>query len=182
MIMDPSLTAAASHRSSLHSLDSLAARTLDELDALYRAAAVSSTMRAADGQLVGRMLAIRGLPGALDAPLRRWAASPAFVWEGKTFQAASDHHGAGHNRVHVPGLLGRQSLFPFATSFGPSAIDGQPTLILDYDLPVNPSYIRRIHDEIREVAPGLFLGPAMWKTPADAKVLVLWFALESRLS
>ena len=180
--MDSSLTPAASPRPSLHSLDSLAARTLDELDALYRAAAASSTMRAADGQLVGRVLAVRGLPGALDAPLRRWVASPSFVWEGKTFQAASDHHGAGHNRVHVPGLLGRQSLFPFATSFGPSALDGQPTLLLDYELPGNPSYIRRIHDEIREVAPGVFLGPAMWKTAAGGKALVLWFGLESRLS
>jgi hypothetical protein len=182
MIMDPSLTTAPTPRSSLHSLDSLAARTLDELAALYRAAAAPSTVRAADGHLTGRVLAVRGLPGALDAPLRRWAASPSFVWEGKTFQAASDHHGTGHNRVHVPGLLGRQRLFPFATGFGPSALDGQPTLILDYDLDVNPSYIRRIHDEIREVSPGVFLGPAMWKTAAGAKALVLWFALESRLS
>jgi hypothetical protein len=108
-------------------------------------------------------------------------AAPSFVWEGKTFQAHSDTRGVGHNRVFVPRALGRQNLFPFETSFGPSAIDGRPTLILDYDLRVNPSYIRKIHDEIREVAPGLFLGPAMWKA-ARGKALVLWFALDSRLS
>jgi hypothetical protein len=179
--MDPTPTAVASDRSPLHTLDSLAARSLEELDALYRAAAVPATMRAVDGPLVGRMLAVRRLPGALAGPLRRWAAAPSFVWEGKTFQAASDTHGGGHNRVHVPGVLGRQGLFPFATSFGPSAIDGAPTLILDYDLPANPGFIRRIHDEIREVSPGVFLGPAMWKGARD-KVLVLWFALDSRLS
>jgi hypothetical protein len=166
---------------SLHTLDTLAARSSDELAALYRAATVSTTMHAADGQLVGRMLAVRGLPSALVAPLRRWAASPAFVWEGKTFQASSETRGVGHNRVAIPRALGRQNLFPFETAFGPSAIDGQPTLILDYDLAANPGYIRKIHDEIREVSPGLFLGPAMWKG-ARAKALVLWFALDARLS
>lgn len=162
-------------------LDTLAARSLDELDALYRGATVSSSMHAADGALVGRMLAVRGLPGPLAGSLRRWARSHAFVWEGKTFQASSDTAGVGHNRVNLPGALGRQNLFPFDTLFGPSAIDGKPTLILDYDLDVNPGYIRHIHDEIRELSPGLFLGPAMWKTARD-KRLVLWFALDARLS
>lgn len=166
---------------SLHTLDSLAQRSLDELDSLYRAATVSTSLHAADGELIGRMLAVRGVPPAIAAPLRRWAGSPSFVWEGKTFRAESDTRGAGHNRVFVPGALGRQSLFPFATSFGPSALDGKPTLILDYDLAVNPSYIRRIHDEIREVSPGIFLGPAMWKG-RERKTLVLWFALDARAS
>ena len=164
-----------------HTLDSLAARGLPELEALYRQASVSSTMHAADGALVGRMLAVRGVRGPFAASLRRWAASRSFLWEGKTFQAATETHGVGHNRVYVPRALGHQNLFPFETRFGPSAIDGKPTLVLDYDLDVNPSYIRHIHDEIREVSPGLFLGPAMWKSARD-QTLVLWFALDSRLS
>jgi hypothetical protein len=168
-------------RAPLHSLDSLARRTFDELGTLYREARVSSTMHAADGALIGRMLAVRSLPGALARPLRRWAGSGSFVWEGKTFQASSDHQGVGHNRVYVPRALGHQNLFPFTTSFGPSAIDGRPTLVLDYDLDANPSYIRPVHDEIREVSPGVFLGPAMWKRGGQ-KTHVLWFALESRLS
>lgn len=174
-------TIPTTQRASIHSLDSLSRKTSAELDALYRTASVSKTMHAADGALVGRMLAVRGVPGPIAQPLRRWAASRSFVWEGKTFQASSDTRGNGHNRVFIPGVFGHQNLFPFATSFGPSAIDGKPTLILDYDLDVNPGYIRRIHDEIREVAEGLFLGPAMWKSGTD-KTLVLWFALDSRLS
>ena len=161
------------------SLDALAELSLEDLDQLYRGASASTTLRAADGELVGRMLAVRGLPPTIGQPLRRWAGSPSFVWEGKTFSSSNDLRGRGHNRVNLPALLGRQNLFPFATSFGPSAIDGQRTLILDYDLPENPAYIRRIHDEIREVASGLFLGPAMWKT-GDRKALVLWFALDAR--
>ena len=169
-------------RSSVHTLDTLAQRSSDELDALYRAAAVSQTLHAADGALVGRMLAVRGLAGPFAKSLRRWAGSRSFVWEGKTFAASTDTKGIGHNRVFIPGVFGRQNLFPFETLFGPSAIDGKPTLILDYDLDVNPGYIRHIHDEIREVSPGLFLGPAMWKGARDKKTLVLWFALDSRLS
>ena len=162
-------------------LDALAAMSLDELDALYRTATVSKSMHAADGALVGRMLTVRGVTGPFASRLRKFAASRAFVWEGKSFQADSDTRGTGINRVSIPKALGRQNLFPFATSFGPSAIDGKPTLILDYALDVNPSYIQSIHDEIREVAPGLFLGPAMWKR-GEEKSLLLWFALDSRLS
>jgi hypothetical protein len=182
MLSTQNTQATSSSRSGIHTLDTLAQRTPAELDALYRAAVVSTTMHAADGALVGRMLAVRGMPGPIAAPLRRWAASRSFVWEGKTFQASSDTRGVGHNRVYIPNVFGHQNVFPFDTSFGVSALDGKPTLILDYDLDVNPGYIRRIHDEIREVSPGLFLGPAMWKGARDSKTLVLWFALDSRLS
>jgi hypothetical protein len=181
MLSTQNHTTATTPRASIHSLDSLARKTSAALDALYRAATVSKSMHAADGALVGRMLAVRGLPGPIAKQVRRWAASRSFLWEGKTFQASSDTHGVGHNRIFAPGVLGHQNLFPFDTSFGPSAIDGKSTLILDYDLEVNPGYIRHVHDEIREVAEGLFLGPAMWKSGKD-KTLVLWFALDSRLS
>ena len=181
MLTTQSTSETPATRDSLHTLDTLAQRTVAELEALYGAATVSTTMRAADGELVGRMLAVRGVPSALQAPLGKWAASDSFVWEGKTFAASSDTAGIGHNRIHIPALFGRQNLFPFETSFGPSALDGKPTLILDYDLRTNPGWIRRIHDEIREVSPGVFLGPAMWKGETE-KLLVLWFALEARLS
>lgn len=160
-------------------LDSLARMSFEELDAAYRRATAPVSMRAADGALRGRMLAVRNLRGGLAARLQRWAASPSFVWEGKTFASTSDSVGTGHNRVRVDGVLGRQNLFPFATRFDTSAIDGGRALVLDYDLAVNPPYIRRIHDEVREVEPGLLLGPAMWKR-RDDKVLVLWFALDAR--
>jgi len=174
----PTQTAAASLRTPRHTLDTLADLTSPELEALYRAATMPASMHAADGALVGRMLAVRGLPGPLAMPIRRWAASKSFLWEGKTFEATSDVQGIGHNRVNGGGVLGHQNLFPFETAFLPSAIDGKPTLALDYDLAVNPGYIRHVHDEIREVSPGVFMGPAMWKS-GDTKTLILWFALDA---
>jgi hypothetical protein len=177
-MLAPTQPVTGSTRLPRHTLDTLADLSSDELEALYRAGVVSPSMRAADGALVGRMLAVRGLPAPIASGVRRWAASASFLWEGKTFEATTDTHGVGHNRVFGGGVLGRQNLFPFETSFGPSAIDNKPTLILDYDLSVNPSYIRHVHDEIREVSPGMFMGPAMWKSGAR-KTLVLWFALDA---
>jgi hypothetical protein len=55
-------------------------------------------------------------------------------------------------------------------------MDGKPCLILDYDVSPNPWFIRRIHDELRQVAPRLYLGPAMWKARPTPK-LVLFFAI-----
>jgi hypothetical protein len=124
------------------------------------------------------MLAVRGLPPGdlLGSKLRAFAGSRAFVWDGKSFSAHSETTGAGINRVRVPAVLGSQNLFPFHTSIGPSRVDGRPAILLDYDLPENPGYIRRVHDEVRSVAKGLYLGPAMWKHKGDVTT-VLYFAL-----
>ena len=43
-----------------------------------------------------------------------------------------------------------------------------------------PYLIRAIHDEVREIERGLFLGPAMWKSK-DGPKFVLWFALDTRV-
>jgi hypothetical protein len=158
-------------------LDDLAHKRPSELEALYRGGTIPSSLAAVDGALEGRMLAVRGLArGPIARALRRFAASPAFLWEGKTFRSETDAQGRGINRVSTGNVLGRQDLFPFTTTIAASALDGRDAIILDYDHPENPPYIRKIHDEIREVSPGVFLGPAMWKR-ATSPATVLWFAL-----
>ena len=173
-------TTGAAPSAAAHTLDSLSRLSFTELEALYRRAAAPPSIRAADGALRGRMLAVRGLgaAGTTAGWLRRFAGSRSFVWEGKTFASRSDGEGDGHNRIAVAGVLGRQNLFPFTTRLDRSEIDAAPTLVLDYDHAFNPPYIRRIHDEIREVSPGVFLGPAMWKRGSD-KLMILWFALDA---
>jgi hypothetical protein len=161
------------------SLDDLSALSFRELESLYRKGTVPPSLAAVNGSPQGRMLAVRRLDrGVVGALLRRVAASPAFVWAGKSFEAETATNGSGINRLQAPSVIGRQSLFPFATRFDASAIDGNRTIVLDYDRPENPPYIRRIHDEIREVSPGVFLGPAMWKTSRGATTL-LWFSLDT---
>jgi hypothetical protein len=159
-----------------HDLDSLAGLDLEQLGALYLRGTTPPSLGALEGHPRGRMLAVRGLdhgPGALW--IRRLAAAHAFPWGGKSFYGHGET-GTGVNRVH---LFGRHQLFPFLTSVRPSLLDGAPCVTLDYDLPDNPCVIRSIHDEVREVDAGLFLGPAMWKTEHRPR-LVLWFALDTR--
>jgi hypothetical protein len=123
------------------------------------------------------MLAVRTLDrGVAGRLLRSIASATSFPWGGKSFTGDGER-GAGANRVH---LFGRHQLFPFHTIVQSSVVDGGPCVALDYDLPDNPGVIRSIHDEIREIDAGLYLGPAMWKTPAGPR-LVLWFALDTRV-
>lgn len=147
-----------------------------ELDALYRAAKAPTTLSELNGKPKGRMLALvspldRGVPFGI---LERFAASSAFPWDGKSFDAVPNATtGSGINRAV---LLG--DIFRFVTFIGPSVVDGQPALILDYDQPDNPGFIRKIHDELRQVGPQLYLGPAMWKSASGPK-LVLHFAIQT---
>jgi hypothetical protein len=167
----------ASPPGAAHTLASLAAMSVDELGRLYAGGLAPTSLAALDGHPRGRMLAVRGLDAGLAAEaLRRFSGAAGFPWGGKSFTARDAGAGAGVNRVH---LGGRHQLFPFHTRLGPSVVDGRPAVILDYDLPDNPGFIRAIHDEVREVSPGLYLGPAMWKAATGPK-LVLWFALDTR--
>jgi hypothetical protein len=163
-------------RRAVHTLDSLADLDVEALGLLYAGGAAPTSVAALDGHPRGRMLAVRALDtGAVAGALRSFAGAAFFPWGGKSFAATGAASGTGVNRVH---LLGRHQLFPFETRIEPSRVDGRPCIVLDYDLPDNPWAIRQIHDEVREVSPGLFLGPAMWKTK-DAPAFVLWFALDT---
>ncbi len=164
--------------------DSLAALSFEELGAIYADGSVPDDLARLDGDLVGRMLAVRGSGhGGVFRALSAFARRHGFPWAGKSFQAIDAKAGKGINRIR---LGGRHRLFPFRTYVGPSVVDRRPSVFIDYDDPDNPGLIRAIHDEVREVESGLFLGPACWKRSAkgaggerDAFV-VLWFALDAR--
>ncbi|HEY1959405.1 MAG TPA: hypothetical protein VGH28_27530 [Polyangiaceae bacterium] len=158
-------------RARVRTLDDLARLSSRELGAIYEGGTVPE-LSALDGDLVGRMLAVRKIEKALAS----FSGSARFPWAGKSFRAESARRGTGINRVK---LGGRHRLFPFETFVGASVLDGRPALVLDYDLSDNPAAIRAIHDEVREVAPKIFLGPACVKRAGKTPVLVLWFALDA---
>lgn len=161
-----------------YTVDQLAAMPLDQLEAVYRAGRLPASLHDLDGAPAGRMLTLAGPlgRGAIADGLRRFARSPVFPWAGKSFHATADDAGSGINRVRL-GVT--RAWFPFETRIEPSAIDGEPCVVLDYDKSVNPWFIRAIHDELREVSPGVFLGPAMAKVRGGKK-LVLFFAIDKR--
>ncbi|HEY6461517.1 MAG TPA: hypothetical protein VIY73_15225 [Polyangiaceae bacterium] len=171
----PNATTARS-RARSRDLDGLASMDARELAALYAGGLVPLRLGALEGHPRGRMLAVRALDHGTPARLlRSLSGASGFPWGGKSFHGDGDR-GEGVNRVH---LFGRHRLFPFVTRVQPAVLDGAPCVALDYDLPDNPAAIRAIHDEIREVDPGLFLGPAMWKARGGPR-LVLWFGLDTR--
>lgn len=87
--------------------------------------------------------------------IRRISRSPTFVWKGKAFSAHSDTVGEGINRT----VIGER--YRFDLRIEQSVIDGAPCVLLDYDRRDNPWFIRIIRDELRMVAPGLWMGPAI---------------------
>jgi hypothetical protein len=164
----------------------LAPRTLDELSVLsyrelldlYSRNTAPSDLTVLDGDLRGRALAIRGTRhGLAFVAFAALGRSPKFPWEGKTLTARSANQGVGVNRIRLPGL-GRQQLFRFSTTFDPSKVDGKPCVFIDYDNPDNPSFVRSVRDELREVSPGLYLGPVFLKHSRSATLLA-WFGLQS---
>jgi hypothetical protein len=163
--------------SSVRNLDDLAALSSDELAALYRDAPLPTGVDRLVGKPKGRMLAVRGTDGTpLFDVLRSIAASGAFPWDGKTFGALQPGEGTGINRIQL--FMQRLEWFPFRTRLEASVVDGRACVYLDYEQPENPFFIAKVRDEIREVAPDLWLGPAMIKTGPATAVHVLWFAVD----
>lgn len=156
------------------SLDDLAALGPDELMELYIAARTPQLKDLA-GRLTGRMLAVpRAQEPHVAKLLRAYAGSGVFTWQGKTFEHYNAEHGHGHGINRVLGE--RLNLFKFETSIGPSRAGEFDAIQLDYDHQGNPSLVRAVKDEVREVAPGLWLGVAYLQTKAGNR-LGVYFGL-----
>jgi hypothetical protein len=157
-------------------LDDLARLAPQDLALLYRAA---KTPRVEDleGPLAGRMLAIPSVHSTpiLRAALRTYAGSAVFPWQGKTFRTLGEGRGEGLNRV----LGNRFSWFRFTTAVKRSRAGDFDSVELDYDHPGNPYAIRIVKDEVREVAPGLWLGLA-WLKFLGRYRLWLYFGLAKK--
>jgi hypothetical protein len=158
------------------SLDDLGALRPAALAALYSGAR-TPVLRDMDGHLTGRMLAVSVLPGWMFGLLRWFAGWRGFPWRGKSFQAGEGGRGEGINRVF--GDRNPRRWFRFDTFVAPSRAGAFEAVQLDYDNPGNPGFIRAIKDEVREVAPGLYLGLAylMWR---GRPRLMLYFGLHKR--
>ena len=74
-------------------------------------------------------------------------------WIGKTFDAS---HATGRNRFSAG--QGVELAYPFKTAVGPGVADPIQVVKIDYDIPENPFWLRRILDEIVQVGPDHYLG------------------------
>ena len=158
-------------------LDALRQMSFAELEELYRAGRRPASLSDLDGEGQGAMLALRHVGEPFASLLRAFGGSSLFPWRGKTFKSSDAEHGEGINRIDL--WLTRARWFPFRTRFDASFIDGRPAFVLDYSGPGNPPLIRQIVDELREVAPGLYLGPAALKVNGRPRP-ILFFAISLR--
>ena len=158
-------------------LDALRRMSFAELEKLYRAGRRPASISDLDGDGQGAMLAVRRVGEPVASLLRSYGKSSLFPWRGKTFRSRDAGSGEGINRIDLG--FTRPRWFPFRTRFDASFIDGEPAFVLDYSGPGNPPLIRQIVDELREVAPGLYLGPAALKVGGRPRPL-LFFAVSFR--
>jgi hypothetical protein len=156
--------------------EDLREQSLEVLMALYRASPAPDSVRRLDGHPVGVGIGPIILSGGrFDRWLRRYSKSERFIWHGKSFVAVSDAAGWGYNRLAVGPVL---DAFPFRTFVGPSQLDGQPALILDFNVPRNPWWERLTWDELREVSPGIFAGTTGLRLLGKYRALA-WFACDT---
>jgi hypothetical protein len=161
-----------SHTSSPQTLDDLARLDPDELMALYTNARTPK-LEDLDGRLSGRMLAVPRLQSpAVKRWLERYSKSGLFPWQGKTFMHETSEYGHGVNR-----LLGeRVTWFRFETWIARSHAGDFDAVHLDYGHDHNPPLVRKVKDEVREVAPGVWLGLA-YLTMRDGDHLGCFFGV-----
>lgn len=123
------------------------------------------------------MLALRRTTnGPLARTARAFARSGVFPWYGNNFTSHDGKAGEGINRINLLRLY-NPTWFRFETSFAPSLIDDRRCLRLNYNLPGNPPGIRHIVDELREVAPDVYLGPAQLVIGTRQPRTVLYFGI-----
>jgi hypothetical protein len=148
----------------------------DEFMRLYGSGSAPGSVRAVEGHPVGLGLALIVLSGGrIDRWLRRYSRSQRFPWHGKSFQSISDTEGWGWNRLAAGPVL---HAFPFRTYLASSRIDGAPALVIDYDVPRNPWWQRKVCDELREVIPGVYLGIYGVRLLGGYRRLA-WFAVDT---
>ncbi len=158
------------------SLDDLSRLRTDALQRLFAQGRVPERFAELNGRPRGRLLAWSYLDRTPLFPLlRSLSAYRAFPWDGKTFASTGQCCGAGVNRLNL--LVKELPCLAFKARLKPSSLDKQLCIHLDYSQAGRSWPRSYLHDELREVAPGLYLGPTLLRVK-DKDRLLFWFALD----
>jgi hypothetical protein len=119
----------------------------EELEALFRGASVGAPL---DGTYKGLLVYL--VDERLNAFKLRMAEA---TWRGKAACAETGYFG---NRFAAD-VRWNESYY----EIGPSWIDGKPAICMEYTK--RALLFWNMHDEVREIAPGLYLGPVIERFP-----------------
>jgi len=165
------------------------AQVLARLNEIYRSGTAPDPLP--EGFMPGRLLGMSVQP-QLDGVVRRIAAL-WMPWQGKVFDPDTM---TGVNRFlpnvripmkvvfpkHVPEetTAFKVEAFPFRNRIAPGAVDPDiETFKIDYDFEANPDFlIRRILDEVVQIAPGRLLGKILFRV-GERQHLIGYFSLRS---
>lgn len=171
-----------------------ARETLSDVDALKRAAALSEQGRRRNPNFAANLMTLDGkslkalfgmspagpmpdgkgrgrgalLPGTAAGSVTSVIALP--FWQGKVFKRAPDGKTAS-----LLNLVAGMYLIPAEVRYEDSWHDGKPCIVIDYEKTPSPLF-RWVRDEIREVAPGVYLGFVFDKS--DRRFIGAFFALD----
>lgn len=141
------------------SLDDLARMTPAELESLYSQAAPGSIPK---GRVRGLALIRPGTKGAVAI-----SKVARVAWQGKVF--------AADGQTSINRFFGVKAVRA-QVAYGPSWRDGNPAIILDYGQ--TSKIYAPYRDELREVAPGIYLG-LMFDRRTSPPGLKMYFAIQS---
>lgn len=129
-----------------YDVEKLMQMSQDELDALFAGAEAGPIP---DGEAEGTAIVA---PGTLFTPVIAKVFN-VFAWQGKSFDR---QNGLLRNRILPFGL----NAIIARVYFGKSLLDGKDCVVLDYS---ETSLVAHwIRDEIRAIAPGVYLGKVYW--------------------
>ena len=140
-------------------IDSLGKMSTSQLEELYRNGKV---FEPSDGYLKGRAFP---KPDKLGHQLRSEAIG--LVWKGKNIYT---------NEAIMLNQVGKKQKVAASISKEESWLDGKPSVIFDYAS--GPKWAQKARDEVREIAPGLYLG-IMYFRDCPCPKMGMFFALEN---
>lgn len=126
------------------------------------------------GEYAARLLRQPGLAAELSAHVL--LSNPVASWLCKAFRPVDAESGRGYNTFRLAGRVVQR--FPMHTRLAPSRYDGEPAYHLIYG--AYRSLCGDIHmvDEVRRLAPGVYLGMGTWGFTERQRQVALPFLLE----
>ncbi len=140
-------------------IESLGRMSAHQLESLYRDGKV---FEPSDGFLKGRAFP---KPDKFGHQLR--SETIGLVWKGKNIYT---------NDAIMLNQVGKKQMVAASISKEESWLDGKPSVIFDYA--VGPKWAQKARDEVREIAPGLYLG-IMYYRNCPCPKMAMFFALEN---
>lgn len=147
--------------------------SVEQLLALFRTLA-PPTIDEMHGEYAAKLLRQPSLLATLAGQCS--VSNPLMPWLCKAFRPVGTENGRGYNTFRLLGRVVQR--FPMQTLIAPSRYDGQPAYQLVYR--AYHSFCGDIHmvDEIRCIAPNLYLGIGTWGFTDKQRQVALPFLLE----